>query len=353
MTSSSIVENPEPLQPNFVPATFVNRREEYSKIHSFLTASSSSSHQVLWLHGDRGTGKTHLTLSALNALETRIDTCYISCHKADSQYKVLKTILSKLSRQEISRGHHTASLQRKFQNLQLPELIIVLDELDFLLCNEGDDLLYFLSRTSTPKLKIICITSQVETSVLDERTASSLLPQHLHLEPYTSEEIFKILANRAAIAFRPKSLHHQALKQISESVDDTRAGLTWLKSAAQIAEQKITPRTVRQVRDDVLRERLHEVLNDFSLHHELLFQAISELVKESGQPVRTGEVYQRYQKVCVRMEEDALSDRRVSDYLEHLDLLGLIDSIYHYGGRKGKTREITPNFPVKGSLQLR
>jgi len=35
-----------------------------------------------------------------------------------------------------------------------------------------------------------------------------------------------------------------------------------------------------------------------------------------------------------------LTNRRLSDFLTHLDLLGLIEAEYHRGGEAGKTREI-------------
>ncbi|MFB6199859.1 MAG: hypothetical protein ABEJ83_03195, partial [Candidatus Nanohaloarchaea archaeon] len=44
---------------------------------------------------------------------------------------------------------------------------------------------------------------------------------------------------------------------------------------------------------------------------------------------------------CTAYDEEALSNRRISDYLQHLELLNLVEVDYYYGGEKGKTREIS------------
>lgn len=77
---------------------------------------------------------------------------------------------------------------------------------------------------------------------------------------------------------------------------------------------------------------------------QTIYQAIEELTLEREKPViQTGSIYKRYKLLCQTYEEEPLSERRISDYLKHLELLNLIQAEYHYGGRKGKTREIQLN----------
>jgi cell division control protein 6 len=69
-------------------------------------------------------------------------------------------------------------------------------------------------------------------------------------------------------------------------------------------------------------------------------QAVVELSEEKGPIVIAGDIYQRYQTIASERGDKALSDRRISDYLKQLEQLNLISAEYHYGGKKGKTREI-------------
>ena len=68
-------------------------------------------------------------------------------------------------------------------------------------------------------------------------------------------------------------------------------------------------------------------------------QVIEQLAAETGS-MHSGVVYEWYQKHCSQHGVNRLSTRRISDYLKHLELLGLIYAEYHYGGHDGKTRHI-------------
>lgn len=77
----------------------------------------------------------------------------------------------------------------------------------------------------------------------------------------------------------------------------------------------------------------------FSNHHRLLYQAVQELDTENSS-IRTGDIYKRYMELCKSSNENMLSKRRLSDFLKQLELLDLIKAEYHYGGSKGKTRDV-------------
>lgn len=81
-------------------------------------------------------------------------------------------------------------------------------------------------------------------------------------------------------------------------------------------------------------------LDAFTPHHRLLYRAIQDLTIAQETSVRTGQIYKRYNRLCKRTEQEALSRRRISDFLKHLELLNLITVDYYYGGEHGRTREI-------------
>jgi len=334
------ISNIEPLQPEHIPSTFIDRENTKEALDNLLGENSSRN---IHIQGPRGTGKTHLTISTLNQLSNDINTCYIDCRKHDTQYKALKQILQSLTNEQIQSGYHTSDLQRRLENKTgAIHTVIVLDEIDFLLHNDGEDLLYHLSRTHTAETNIITISSQLETvqNQIEERTFSSLQPYPLQTEPYTGEETYQILRRRAQKALKPQTLHKEALTYIASTTQNIRLALQWLKTSAKTTESAIiTENQIQETQEKARQQYTSQLLNHFTEHHHLLHQAIKELDTEQDQ-IQAGDIYQRYQQVTQSYNQDQLSDRRISDYLKHLDYLDLIHADYHYGGKTGKTRTI-------------
>ena len=54
----------------------------------------------------------------------------------------------------------------------------------------------------------------------------------------------------------------------------------------------------------------------------------------------TGDVYNLYQDVCDRTKTDTLTQRRISDIIGELDMLGIVNAKVISKGRHGRTREI-------------
>ena len=54
----------------------------------------------------------------------------------------------------------------------------------------------------------------------------------------------------------------------------------------------------------------------------------------------TGDVYNLYQDVCDRTKTDVLTQRRISDIIAEVDMLGIVNAKVISKGRHGRTREI-------------
>jgi hypothetical protein len=104
----------------------------------------------------------------------------------------------------------------------------------------------------------------------------------------------------------------------------------------------LTENTVQNIQQQSCQRYAAQILDQFTPHHQLLHQTITELDEENedSNTIQTGEIHQRYQELADSYEQEPLSNRRISDYLKHLELLNLIEATYHYGGKNGKTREI-------------
>jgi cell division control protein 6 len=57
--------------------------------------------------------------------------------------------------------------------------------------------------------------------------------------------------------------------------------------------------------------------------------------------IYTGEIYDLYKNICKRCHFNVLTQRRLSDILGELDMLGIINAKIISKGRYGRTREIS------------
>jgi len=342
--SMELVETPEPLEPRSLPSTFVDRSQEQQRLKETASRITEAGSRNLHIHGTRGQGKTHLTQAVLEQMPDRVNTCYVPCKQCDTQYKALKQVYAAVTHEQISNGYHTSDLLREIEeHVQAVPAVIVLDDIEFALLNDGDSLLYTLSRLEHgDNISIITTSSHHRELPVEERTWSSLQPEILGFPEYTGEEVYRILATRAQDSLKPQSLHREALTYIASTTSNIRLGLLWLLAAAEETDSKITESAVRTVREQALQEYTDHLLQPFSEHHRLIHQAIQELDKEQDPDViQTGAIYTRYNDLCESYSVESLSNRRISDYLKHLELLDLIEADYHYGGKEGKTRRIT------------
>jgi len=237
-------------------------------------------------------------------------------------------------------GHHTSELKRKIeQKAESTHTIVVIDEIRFLLENDGDGLLYYLSRTQNISTVVISLDAKVLETQLEERTQSSFRPQKIGFEPLDDSRHYQALHRRAQDGLKKQTVQKSALEHIVSETSNMGISLHWLRTAAETASNLVYKSTVEEARSKAIQNYVEERLTDFTKHHLLLYRLIRE--SSTKQDVtQSGEIYQRYQQFCRDRSMSSLSKRRISTYLKHLELLHLIEVQYHYGGQTGKTREI-------------
>lgn len=263
----------------------------------------------------------------------------------DTQYKVLQELCGQLTGESIEEGHHTATLKHEFEScLDSTAVTIVLDEADFLLVNDGNDLLYYLSRVSAanPVSTISISANHPElASHVDTRTYSSLQPHHITFEGYSEDQAHQILhTHTEQFDDTAPPVYPQAIERIATTTTNIRFGMHWLRYAIQETESAVTNDEVNQIHGEGIQRYRDVMLQDFTPHHSLLLEAIYHLCDAGQETTFAGNVYTRYNEFCTSIQRDPLTNRRLSDFFTHLDLLGLIEAEYHQGGEAGKTREI-------------
>jgi len=350
---------------HYIPERIWHREDEMKTLATFfrsiITESTSSSRKVV-IYGPVGTGKTAISrrfgkdLIKYMRREWRYGRplfkyFHINCRKTKTPHLILTTLLRQLVPGFPLRGFGVDELVRMF-NLLLYEqnliVLLVLDEIDYLLPEERTDFLYSLSRLeeapsgredlgqSNEKIEarfnLLLITRDENfRHYLDLSTASSLGQNFIFFKPYTRAQLYDIIYSRAEEGLKEESYDEDLIDLIAslaEEHGDARFAIDLLWRAAKLADQENENHIMNEhVRNAIITILPIEksLLDDLSTHQKLLLLSTAKLLQNKKKPsVTTPEVKQSYVEIC---EEAGVRPRRqtqVWSYLRDLNKLGLI-----------------------------
>jgi cell division control protein 6 len=237
--------------------------------------------------------------------------------------------------------------------------VIMLDEIDKLVEKSGDDTLYNLSRMNSElqnsRVSIIGISNDLKfTDFLDPRVKSSLGEEEIVFPPYDANQLRDILQHRADVAFKPAALSDDVIPLCAafaaQEHGDARRALDLLRTAGELAERDQTDHVeedhVRQAQDKIELDRVVEVVRTLPTQSKLVLFAIILLEKNGVHNVNTGEVFNVYKRLCDEIDADVLTQRRVTDLISELDMLGIVNAVVVSKGRYGRTKEISLSVPI-------
>ena len=58
-------------------------------------------------------------------------------------------------------------------------------------------------------------------------------------------------------------------------------------------------------------------------------------------------MFNKYRRICDRIDVDVLTQRRVTDLISELDMLGIVNAVVVSKGRYGRTKEIKLSVPIE------
>ena len=351
---------------------FVHREKQHNAlvIHlSPLLKNQSASN--LFVYGLPGTGKTALTLDLIEKLKAAVakqrvnlKPVFVNCQENRTDVTILWRILSELCEgREIPRmGWQRARLIDEFKKALDDEtlnLLVVLDEIDCTLRQQGDQVLYTLSRLGDyvpARVSTITISNDVNVmSYLQPKVASSFGRNKVIFTPYNAKELVSIMRDRVKYAFYQGVVEEGVLEKIAavETVKrgDAREALKLLHACALVALEKrlrkITVDLVDEASERLENEAYVGVAATLPLHQKLLYLGILE---HPGPAMTSDDVYAAYDRNCSRFQYKPLSDRMIRNFLVSFTQMGLIDSDVGWVKDLGKkARRIT--VPLKSSLR--
>jgi len=238
-------------------------------------------------------------------------------------------------------------------------VVIMLDEIDKLVEKSGDDTLYNLSRMNSEldnsRISIMGISNDLKfTDFLDPRVKSSLGEEEIVFPPYDANQLRDILQHRADVAFKRNALTEDAIPLCAafaaQEHGDARRALDLLRTAGELAERgqadTVEEEHVRQAQDKIELDRVVEVVRTLPTQSKIVLFAIILLEKNGVHNINTGEVYNIYKRLCEEIDADVLTQRRVTDLISELDMLGIVNAVVVSKGRYGRTKEISLSVPV-------
>ena len=250
-----------------------------------------------------------------------------------------------------------------------------MDEIDQAVNKISDNFIYTLTRMNSElknaQISLVGISNSLTfMENIDPRVKSSLGEEELVFPPYNALQLQDILNERAKMAFNKESLGEGVISKCAAYAarehGDARRALDLLRVAGELAEReglkKIGLKHIDEANSKIEKDKILSVIESEPIQFKLVLKAIMELERERGgrqkkldgeSTIFTGDVYNKYQDVCINMKNEILTQRRVGDIIAEFDMLGIINAKVVSKGRQGRTREIklmlAPEIKIKAS----
>jgi len=361
--ASKVFRNREVLHPDYIPDTLPHRENEIRKLaeHLLVSAQGMRPSNVL-IYGLTGTGKTVVAKYVVgklkekaSTLNTKLDYAYVNTRKLDTTYRVIASIAQSIGLRVPHTGLAVSEVYRRYINA-LDSWgglhIVILDEVDYYVKREGDDLIYKLVRAneelSKAKIVLVGITNDLNfVENLDPRVRSSMGEVEMVFPPYNAEQLSTILRQRAELAFNPGVIDDGVISYCAALAarehGDARRALDLLRVSGEIADRegadRVTIEHVKKATLEIEEGRIYQSVITLPLHQKILLKKIVELVESRGSTT-TGEVYAAYVDSMKKMKYEPLSVRRISEIISQLDMMGLVSTEVVNRGRYGITKAI-------------
>ncbi len=382
LRSERLFLNREAMRPTYMPDLLPHREQEINNLASILVpALLDETPSNVFIYGKTGTGKTAVTkfigkelLKKGDETGNKVNFIYINCEVVDTQYRLLQNIANHFIDDWSERipftGWPTDEVFAKLKQMiekQGGVTVIILDEVDKL---KGDEALYNLSRINTDlqkaKVSIVGISNDLKfTEFLDPRVKSSLGEENMIFPPYDAGELQDILNQRVEIALKKGTIDGEVVPLCSalaaQEHGDARRALDLLRMSAELAERckspRITKKHVKLAQNKIEIDRITEVVRTLPTQSKLILLAILlqeeyNRKNETTGTITTGEVYEIYKELSKKSRSDSLTQRRITDLISELDMLGIITARVISKGRYGRTRDIKISSNVEEIIKI-
>ncbi len=355
----TIFKDKRPLDHRWLPDKLVHREDQIRQIAKYwVDVLGGVTPSNVTLYGKTGTGKTAASKFAREQLidiarkkNVFVKVEYVRCTDYTTEYQVIAELCNRLGRDVPNRGWTKGEVVNAFREIFRPDvfgrklhLIVILDEIDILLNKDGDGILYTLTRTGN--VSVLCISNYLDfKNLIDSRVNSSLNDKEIVFPPYGANQLSDILSERAEVSFNENVLEDDVIPLCSamaaKEEGDARYALDLLKNAGELAFDEdsdvVTIDHVRRAKDKIEHNKIIEIISTLPLQQQRVLEAILYLTKQKEE-ISSGKLYDAYTDIS---KKDAVTYRRIFDFIGELEMLGIISTNTISRGRaKGRTNII-------------
>ncbi len=371
LKGSVIFKKREALCHDYIPDSLPHREDQIRYLGEMLApALKGSICSNILIYGKTGTGKTAVVNYVLNKLRIKADelcsnvkVSFINCRLVGTEYRIFSYLCSKLDTEIPFTGLALGEVFDRFKkslDSKKVLLIVALDEIDAIIKNRGDILLYELTRINegltNSKVTILGISNDLKfKELLDPRVLSTLREEELIFRPYNAEELHDILFERAKVAFQETVLDKGVIDLCSALAaaehGDARRALDLLRVAGEVAERRgdkfVNEGHVREAQTRIEHDRILETIKSLPIHSRIVLLSVFLLKNSNVDHSITGDIYNIYCEMCDETGYTPLTQRRVSGLISELDIMGLLNSRVISLGRYGRTKKISLGIPSR------
>lgn len=379
LKKDSLFTDKNVLLSSYVPDEVIYREEQLQEVANILApALRMEKPSNLFIYGKTGTGKTlsmkyilHSMSGIASKNNVKLKEIYLNCklkRVADTEYRLISQLIKEFGEEIPSTGLPTDEVYNIFYRLLDREkilILLVLDEIDQLTKKIGDEILYNLTRINSElKNAQICLigisNNLIFSENLDPRVKSSLSEEEIIFPPYNALQIQEILRKRAGKAFKEESVKQGVIEKCSAYAarehGDVRRAIDLLRVAGEIAERSgsmvIEITHLDEAEKKVESDKIINAATGQPKQFQNVLYAILLLTPQK-KIFFTGEIYEIYKNICNKSKYNILTQRRISDILAELDMLGIINAKIVSKGRYGRTREISLSLEETLKLKLK
>lgn len=369
---NTIVKNKNILQSSYIPDQLPHRSEQIDSIASIIAAAlKGDKPSNIMIFGKTGTGKTavmNFIGNELRKADASAEGCefvYINCEVVDTHYGILYNIGNRNQADFEKRipytGWSTEKVYMEMRNYideQNKVFIVVLDEIDRLLNKSSDDVLYHLlvinENLRNSKVSLVGISNNLKfMELLDPRVRSRLGEEKMVFPPYKADQLEDILRERARLAFGEESLEEGVIPYCAalsaQDNADARRAIDLLRVSADIAEREghtiVTEAHVKSAKNRIEKDAIIEAVRTLTPQSKTVLMSVVRNTQEGSRTMTTGEVYTTYKAISSIIGGSILTQRRVTDLISELDMLGIVHAHVRSFGRAGRTKEIEFSSP--------
>lgn len=361
-----LFSNREIFNHSFVPERIGCRDDEIRKMAGVLIPILKYDNSAnLIVSGRPGSGKTVTANCVCNDLVAaggkmakKIDVVYIDCSIVNTKYRVLQNVAVNFGVRVPFTGWPTDKVYKALVDAidtVKRSVVIILDGVEFLMANSKTALMS-LSRINEnlrhAKVSIISITNNLSiTRELDFITSSSFTNEGVVFEPYSVDQIYDILLDKAKQGIKDGVVDEEIIRLASslakrEGLTDCRLSVDVLRISCEIAERqgdaKVLEEHVRMAIEKIKCDSLDMGIKDMSHQTQLILYSLCKLEMKgrTNRKINTGQVYKSYCTLVKKSNFDRLTSRRVSDLILEIENFGFIRTDVVSRGRYGRTREV-------------